>query len=102
MRWVHSEAQLANSLTKAGGLREYDLYYKMGHQWRLVEDTSMMSAKRRKEMGLQPLEQHKDRSKVSEGVQRPEFSQSDSVPKKPEELPLSEDFNSQGGGGHAS
>ena len=102
MRWVHSEAQLANSLTKAGGLREYDLYYKMGHQWRLVEDTSMMSAKRRKEMGLQPLEQHKDRSKVSEGVQRPEFAQSDSVPKKPEELPLSEDFNSQGGGGHAS
>ncbi|OLQ11583.1 hypothetical protein AK812_SmicGene4618 [Symbiodinium microadriaticum] len=98
MRWVHSEAQLANSLTKAGGFREYELYYKMGHQWRLVEDASMMSAKRRKEMGLQPLEQHKDRSKVSEGVQRPMFSQSDSVPVKPEELPFSEDFQiSQGG-----
>ncbi|OLP85776.1 Copia protein [Symbiodinium microadriaticum] len=47
MRWVHSEAQLANTLTKSGGQREYDLYYKMGHRWRLVEDESMMSARRR-------------------------------------------------------
>ena len=59
LRWVHSEAQLANSLTKQGGQREYDLFHKMNHQWRLVEDPSMMSAKRRKEMGLAPLE-HKD------------------------------------------
>ncbi|CAE7582483.1 RE1 [Symbiodinium sp. CCMP2592] len=56
VRWVHSEAQLANSLTKHGGQREYDLYYKMRHRWRLVEDESMMSAKRRKDCGLQPLE----------------------------------------------
>ncbi|CAE7790042.1 RE1, partial [Symbiodinium sp. CCMP2456] len=50
MRWVHSEAQRANSLTKAGtvGAREYELYHRMGHQWRLVEDEAMMSAKRRK------------------------------------------------------
>ncbi|OLQ14156.1 hypothetical protein AK812_SmicGene1722 [Symbiodinium microadriaticum] len=61
MRWVHSEAQLANSLTKAGsgGAREYELYYRMGHQWRLVEDESMMSAKRRKDLGLQPLQHAK-------------------------------------------
>ncbi|OLQ06318.1 Retrovirus-related Pol polyprotein from transposon TNT 1-94 [Symbiodinium microadriaticum] len=57
LRWVHSEAQLANSLTKQGGGREYELYYKMGHQWRLVEDEAMMSAKRRRENGIQPLEQ---------------------------------------------
>ena len=56
LRWVHSEAQLANGLTKAGGQREYDLYVKMGHRWRLVEDEAMMSAKRRKEQGLMPLE----------------------------------------------
>ena len=62
MRWVHSEAQLANSLTKTNGLREYELYYKMGHQWRLVEDENMMSARRRKEHGLLPL----DHTKVSE------------------------------------
>ena len=59
LRWVHSEAQLANNLTKAGGYREYELYYKMDHHWRLVEDQAMMSAKRRKECGLQPLEQPK-------------------------------------------
>ena len=57
IRWVHSEAQLANSLTKANGMREYELFSKMGHRWRLVEDTNMMSARRRKEAGLQPLEQ---------------------------------------------
>ena len=67
VRWVHSEAQLANSLTKAGGSREYELYYKMGHQWRLVEDESMMSAKRRKDLGLRPLEQ-KDPPKIASGL----------------------------------
>ncbi|CAE7500597.1 RE1, partial [Symbiodinium sp. CCMP2456] len=65
MRWVHSEAQLANSLTKSNGHREYDLYYRMGHKWRLVEDESMMSARRRKELGLQPLEQPAKKSETS-------------------------------------
>ena len=74
LRWVHSEAQLANSLTKQGGGREYELYYKMGHQWRLVEDEAMMSAKRRRENGIQPLEQ-KDRSKVTSGVSLTESSE---------------------------
>ena len=71
LRWVHSEAQLANSLTKQGGSREYELYYKMGHQWRLVEDESMMSAKRRREKGIQPLEQ-KDQSEVTSRVSKVE------------------------------
>ncbi|CAE7515030.1 RE1 [Symbiodinium sp. CCMP2456] len=90
MRWVHSEAQLANSLTKAAGLREYELFYKMGHQWRLVEDTTMMSAKRRKELGILPLEQQKDRSKVSKGVSEEVFPQSDSFPMCQPEVPTSE------------
>ena len=59
LRWVHSEAQLANSLTKSNGLREYEMFIKMKHRWRLVEDPNMMSAKRRKELGLQPLEQQR-------------------------------------------
>ena len=66
LRWVHSEAQLANSLTKQGGHREYDLFYRMNHRWRLVEDESMMSAKRRKDLGLAPL-QNQDPPKVSQG-----------------------------------
>ncbi|CAE7632776.1 RE1 [Symbiodinium sp. CCMP2592] len=57
IRWVHSEAQLANSLTKENGLRELELYYKMRQHWRIVEDERMLSARRRRELGLQPLSQ---------------------------------------------
>ena len=56
VRWVHSEAQLSNALTKAGGGRELELYYRMGHQWRIVEDAQMRSARRRKTDGLAPLQ----------------------------------------------
>ena len=55
IRWVHSEAQLANSLTKSGGDREIELYYQMQHQWRIVEDAQMRSARKRKQDGLPPL-----------------------------------------------
>ena len=56
LRWVHSEAQLANSLTKSGGNLEMDLYYRMNFAWRIVEDPDMKSARRRKDAGLQPLQ----------------------------------------------
>ncbi|OLP88416.1 Copia protein [Symbiodinium microadriaticum] len=56
MRWVHSEAQLANALTKAQQHRELELYYRMQHQWRIVEDTEMKSARKRKNEGLEPLQ----------------------------------------------
>ncbi|CAE7277358.1 RE1 [Symbiodinium sp. KB8] len=56
IRWVHSEAQLANGLTKAGTSREFELYYKMKGRWRIMEDPNMMSACRRKQLGLQPLQ----------------------------------------------
>ncbi|CAE7275475.1 unnamed protein product [Symbiodinium sp. CCMP2456] len=55
IRWVHSEAQLANSLTKAAGGREIELYYQMRHQWRIVEDPQMRSARRRRQEGIAPL-----------------------------------------------
>ena len=63
IRWVHSEAQLANTLTKANGTREMDLYYRMGHQWRIVEDARMRSARKRKSEGMSPLQQAQDNSK---------------------------------------
>ena len=56
VRWVHSEAQLGNALTKAGGGHELELFYRMGHQWRIVEDSLMRSARRRKTDGLSPLQ----------------------------------------------
>ncbi|CAE7480558.1 RE1 [Symbiodinium sp. CCMP2592] len=65
IRWVHSEAQLANSLTKCGGNQEMDLYYRMNFAWRIVEDSEMMSARRRKSKGLQPLQQHTQQEVIS-------------------------------------
>ena len=59
VRWVHSEAQLANALTKSGSCRELELFYRMSHQWRIVEDAQMRSARRRKSMGMEPLEVEK-------------------------------------------
>ena len=55
LRWVHSEAQLANTLTKRGNCKEMDLFYQMNHSWRIVEDPSMRSARRRKMDGEEPL-----------------------------------------------
>ncbi|CAE7660472.1 RE1, partial [Symbiodinium sp. CCMP2456] len=49
IRWVHSEAQLANALTKHGS-KEMELYYRMRHSWRIVEDPEMMSARRNRGM----------------------------------------------------
>ena len=56
IRWVHSEAQLANSLTKTKELRQLMLFYQMQQTWRIVEDSSMASAKKRKQRGQPPLE----------------------------------------------
>ena len=55
IRWVHSEAQLSNALTKAGPCQEMELFYRMGHQWKIVEDPDMRSARKRKSEGLEPL-----------------------------------------------
>lgn len=56
IRWVHSEAQLANSLTKTKEMRQLMLFYQMHQTWRIVEDSSMASAKKRKQRGQPPLE----------------------------------------------
>ena len=55
LRWVHSEAQLGNSLTKIGGQKELELFFRMGSVWKIVEDEEMRSARRRKADGLDPL-----------------------------------------------
>ena len=45
VRWVHSEAQLSNALTKSGA-KELDLFY-----------PKMMSVKKRKSQGIHTFEQ---------------------------------------------
>ena len=66
IRWVHSEAQLANGLTKAEDHKELELYYRMQHQWRIVEDEAMRSARKRKSEGLTPLQGSSKEKQVAE------------------------------------
>ena len=54
VRWVHSEAQIGNALTKPNA-KELDLYYSMGFRWRIVEDDSMQSARKRRGNGVPAL-----------------------------------------------
>ena len=67
IRWVHSEAQLANALTKAGSYKELELFYKMHHSWKVVEDSNMRSARKRLQDGLQPLEGSREPSDEKTG-----------------------------------
>ena len=55
MRWVHGDAQLANSLTKIGELHQIRLFFKLGCRWRVVYDPKYMSARRRKAAGIDPM-----------------------------------------------
>eukprot|EP00435_Cladocopium_sp_Y103_P048422 s1300_g14.t1 len=56
IRWVHGEAQLSNGLTKGNEYKQLELYYSMNQSWRIVEDVERASARRRKALGLSPLE----------------------------------------------
>ncbi|CAE7039082.1 RE1 [Symbiodinium sp. KB8] len=75
IRWVHSEAQLANSLTKWNGGHELELFYKMRSSWRIVEDPEMKSARRRKAEGLSPLQQQQQQQLAQSSVTSVESSQ---------------------------
>ena len=55
IRWVHSEAQLANSLTKHE-MKQLMMFYDMKQRWKIVKDIHMSSARKRKEQGLEPLQ----------------------------------------------
>ena len=55
IRWVHSEAQLSNALTKSGA-KELELYYKSSQRWRIVSDDYMGSTRKRKQQGINTFE----------------------------------------------
>ena len=57
VRWIHSEAQLGNALTKQGA-KELELFYQMRGSWRIVNDPKMLSARKRRSDGLETLENH--------------------------------------------
>ena len=57
VRWVNSDAQLADALTKDGD--KLQKFFAMGSAWRITYDPTMLSAKRRKTLGIYyPLENH--------------------------------------------
>ena len=60
LRWVNSDAQLGNPLTKEGENHQLRRFYQLGGQWKIVDDPQMMSAKRRKKLGLEALEDYGD------------------------------------------
>ena len=56
IRWVHSDAQLANSLTKDSEQQQLQRYYHLGQAWKIVDDPLMRSARNRKKLGLDALD----------------------------------------------
>ena len=55
LRWVHSDAMLANSWTKSTEKWQVQLFLRMKHHWRIVHDSNMVSARRRKAEGIDPM-----------------------------------------------
>ena len=58
VRWVHGEANLSNSLTKCTELEQIDSFCRAGSRWASVQDELMLSAKRRRQLGLRPLDEN--------------------------------------------
>ena len=56
LRWVHSDAQLGNSLTKPTEKGQLQLFFKLGQRWRIVYDENMRSARKRKAVGIKPMD----------------------------------------------
>ena len=91
IRWVHSDAQLANTLTKRGEEHQISRFISIGQQWRIIDDPNMFSGRRRRAKGMSPLENVGETPKneprvpsnvpcVEENTQRQEGMQ---VPKAP-------------------
>eukprot|EP00974_Lingulodinium_polyedra_P117386 11163064-Lingulodinium_polyedra.AAC.1 len=52
VKWVHSDAMLANSLTKGHEKWQLELLFRNGCRWRVAYDEKFESAKRRKKKGF--------------------------------------------------
>ena len=56
VRWVSSQAMLANTLTKKDEDIQMSKFIQLGQHWRFVHDVNMFSGKRRIRNGLNVLE----------------------------------------------
>ena len=55
-RWVHGDAMLANTLTKAGEPQQLELYFSKGGRYRLTYDPTFQSARKRQAKGIRVLD----------------------------------------------
>ena len=69
VRWVNSDAQLANSMTKDHEHHQIQRFYHLGQCWKIVDDPKMMSAKNRKKQGLDPLDEKENNQPVARNFQ---------------------------------
>ena len=56
IRWVNSQAMLANSITKRGEDYQMCRFVQLGQTWRIIHDDNMFSGKKRKGMGKEVLD----------------------------------------------
>lgn len=59
VRWVHSDAELANPLTKIGEKHQFWMFRRMRQSWKIVHDPNMSSARTRKKEGLEAMDERK-------------------------------------------
>lgn len=77
VRWVHSEAQVSNALTKVSA-RELEHFYRMGHRWRIVHDPSMKSSRRRRSEGISTFQQNPGKTDLD--VKPPNLMEDEGMP----------------------
>ena len=65
--WVHSGAQLGNSLTKDTETEPFASFLRNGQRWRVIFDTRFMSSKKRGAAGISTLEQPSEEDLNVEG-----------------------------------
>ena len=57
VKWCHGEANLADGLTKETARTQLDNFYSGGCTWSLVHDKDMVSARKRRNQGQEPLDE---------------------------------------------
>ena len=57
LRWCHGEANLSDGLTKETAKTQLERFYGNGCVWSLVHDEEMVSARKRRQQGKQPLDE---------------------------------------------
>ena len=59
-RWVHGDAMMANSLTKASEPQQLEMYFEKNGRYRLTYDPNFQSARQRKKKGIPVLADSQD------------------------------------------